>query len=264
MRLCNLIHSLVLSVALREAFADCTFCNHFLSQTFLTVTASKGILGGRITPTSELASKVPGRLWHGLCSLFDSSTKRSASESQEDFTNIENIEFADTSDEDDVFENTYANIDHLKQPAKPEPVYATVKKRPKQSPKVEDTERNITVEQKKILPPQRRAKAAAASVAASAAVASTVNASSPTAATASAPTAATASAATASSSGGVEKPAPQETPQLPAGDMAAQDSEDGTEAKTGQSAVTVPLPVFLALTRNVTCSLQAIEASVHA
>lgn len=219
-----------------------------------------------------MASKVPGRLWHGLCSFFDTSTKRSASESQEDITNIENIDFADTSDDDDIFENTYANIDHLKQPAKPEPIYATVKKRPKQSPKAEDTERNTTEEQKKISPPQRRAKAAAASAIASAAVASTVDASVPTAATMSSPTAATApaaataatSSAAASSSGGVKKPAQKETPQLPAGDVAVQDSEDGTEAKTGQPAVTVPLPVLFALTRHVTCSLQAIEAFIHA
>lgn len=208
------IHSVVSSIALRDSFIKGLFCIHLLRQTFLTTTAAKGILGGRITPTSELASKVPGRLWHGLCSLFDSSAKRSTSESQEDITNIENIEFVDTSDEDDVFENTYANMDYLKQPAKPEPIYATVKKRPKQSPKVEDTERNITVGQKKVSPAEGKPKVAAAS----------------------------------SSSGGVKQPPQQETPQLPAAEVADPESEEGMEAMRGLSTVMVPFPVFLVLT----------------
>lgn len=184
-----------------------------LRQSFLPTTASKGILGGRITPTTELASKVPGRLWHGLCSFFDTSTRRSTSESQEDITNIENIEFADTSDEDDIFENSYANIDHLKQPAKAEPIYATVKKKPKQSPKVENTERSITVDQKKASPAEGKPKVT-----------------------------------TASSSNGAMQPSPQETPQPPAGEVAAEDSEEGMEAMRGLSSVMAPLPVFLVLT----------------
>lgn len=150
---------------------------------------------------------MPGRLWHGLCSLFDSSTRRSLSESQ-DITNIENIEFVDTSDEDDVFENTYANIDHLKQPAKPEPIYATVKKKFKLSPKVKHKEKNVTVEQKKASPAaSKKAVVAAAS--------------------------------------SVKQPAPQEPPQPPAAEVATQDSEEGMEAMSGLYPVMVPLPVLL-------------------
>lgn len=180
-----------------------SFCIYLLRATSLTTTASKGILGGRITPTSELASKVPGRLWHGLCSLFDSSTRRSTSESQ-DFPDIDNIEFADTSDEDDVFENTYANIDHLK-PAKAEPIYATVKKKLKLSPKVKHKERSLTVEQKKASPAEGKPKVV-----------------------------------TATTLSSVKQPAPQEPPQSPAAEAAALDSEEGMEEMSGLSPVMVP------------------------
>ena len=119
---------------------------------FLTTAAPKGILGGRITPTFETsATKVPSRLWHGLCSLFDNSAKRSSLEDDDDDAHIE---FADTSDEDDIFENTYASIDHLKQPPKVEPIYATVKKRPKPTPKVEDLPKSVRLEQPKMPPPR--------------------------------------------------------------------------------------------------------------
>lgn len=81
--------------------------------------------------------------------MFDSSAKRSTSDYHEDDAHIE---FVDTSDEDDIFENTYASIDHLKQPPKVEPIYATVKKRPKQTPKVEDLQKNVTLHQAKMTP----------------------------------------------------------------------------------------------------------------
>lgn len=165
---------------------------------------------------------------------------------------MDNIEFADTSDDDDVFENTYANIDHLKQPTKPEPIYATVKKRPKQSPKVEDTEKDIKVEQKKPSPAERKAKVATVAAAPAATASSTTASAATTPIVTAAAVAATASVA--SSSVGVKKPAPQETPQPPTGDVTAPDSEEGTEAVSGLSPTMVPLPVFLVLTRHVTSS----------